>query len=69
VVLVVNAQDARFDVLVGREVIKSVAIKGLVGQSLPFEDYAERMQKEARSEYRRWLQQQRRLHQLSLWAS
>lgn len=69
VVLVVNAQDARFEVLLGREVIKSVAIKGLVGQPLPLEAYAERMLEEARSEYRRWLQQQRRLQQLSLWAS
>jgi transposase InsO family protein len=69
VVLFVNAQDARFDVLLDREVVKSLAIKGLVGQPLPFEEYAARMLEEARSEYRRWLQQQRRLHQLSLWAS
>jgi hypothetical protein len=69
VVLVVNAKDAVFDVLLGRDVVKSVAIKGLVGQSLPFEDYAVRMLEEARSEYRRWLQQQRRLYQMSLWAS
>jgi hypothetical protein len=69
VVLVVNAPEQRFDVLLGREVVKSVAIKGVVGQLLPFEDYAARMLEEARSEYRRWLQQQRRLRQLSLWAS
>jgi hypothetical protein len=69
VVLVVNAPEQRFDVLLGREVVKSVAMKGLVGQWLPFEDYAARMLEEARSEYRRWLQQQRRLRQLSLWAS
>lgn len=69
VVLVVNAKDARFEVLLGREVVKSVAIKGLVRQLLPFEDYATRMLEEARSEYRRWLQQQRRLQHLSLWAS
>lgn len=69
VVLVVNAKDARFEVLVGREVIKSVALKGLVGQPLSFEEYAARMQAEARSEYRRWLQQQRRLYQVNLWAS
>jgi hypothetical protein len=49
--------------------IKSVPVKGLVGQPLPFEDYAERMLGEARSEYRRWLQHQRRLYQRSLWAS
>jgi transposase InsO family protein len=69
VVLVVNAQEQRFDVLLGREMIKSVSVKGLVGQPLPFEDYAERMLEEARSEYRRWLQHQRRLYQMSLWAS
>jgi hypothetical protein len=65
VVLVVNAPESRFDMLLGREVVKSVAIKGLVGQPLPFDEYAARMLEEARSEYRRWLQQQRRLHQLT----
>jgi hypothetical protein len=50
VVLVVNAPEQRFDVLLGREVVKSVAIKGLVNQSVPFEDYAARMLEEARSE-------------------
>lgn len=69
VVLVVNAPEQRFDVLLGRESIKSVPVKGLVGQPLPFEDYAERMLEEARSEYRRWLKPQCRLHQLRLWAS
>jgi hypothetical protein len=69
VVLVVNAPEQRFDVLLGSEVVKSVPLKGLVGQPLSFEEYADRMLEEARSEYRRWLQQQRRLRQLSLWAS
>ncbi len=69
VVLVVNAPEQRFEVLLGREVVKSVAMKGLVGQLLPFDEYAARMLEEARSEYRRWLQQQRRLRQMSLWAS
>ena len=69
VVLVVNAPEQCFEVLLGQEEVKAVAIKGLVGQPLPFEEYAARMLEEARSEYRRWLQQQRRLHQLSLWAS
>jgi transposase InsO family protein len=69
VVLLVNAPERRFDVLLGRELIKSVPVKGLVGQPLPFEAYAERMQEEARSEYRRWLQQQRQFRQLRLWAS
>jgi hypothetical protein len=69
VVLVVNAPEQRFEVFLGREVVKSVASKGLVGQLVPFEEYAARMLEEARSEYRRWLLQQRRLRQLSLWAS
>jgi hypothetical protein len=69
VVLIVNASERRFDVLVGQEVVKAVGIKGLMGLPLPFEEYAARMVEEARSEYRRWLQQQRRLHQLRLWAS
>jgi hypothetical protein len=50
-------------------VVKVVSIKGLVGQVLPFEEYAARMREEARSEYRRWLQQHQRRHPLSLWAS
>lgn len=69
VVLLVNAPEQRFEVFLGKEVVKLVSIKGLVGQSLPFDEYAARMLEEARSEYRRWLQQQRRLHQFSLWAS
>jgi hypothetical protein len=69
VVLVVNAPEQRFEVFLGKELVKSVAVKGLVGQSLPFEDYAARMLEEARSEYRRWLQQQRQQRQRSLWAS
>ncbi len=69
VALVVNAPERRFEVLWGKEAVKAVPIKGLIGQSLPFEEYAVRMLEEARSEYRRWLQQQQRRYQLSLWAS
>lgn len=65
----VNAPEQAFVVLLGREQVKSVPLKGLVGQALPFEEYAVRMLEAARSEYRRWRQQQRRLHQVSLWAS
>jgi transposase InsO family protein len=68
-VLVVYAPEQTFEVRLAQEVVKSVPIKGLVGQALPFEEYATRMLEEARSEHRRWLQHQRRLHQLSLWAS
>lgn len=66
VVLVVKAPERRFDVLVGKELVKSVTIKGLVGQLLPFDEYAARMREEARSECRRWLQQQRGWRQASL---
>jgi hypothetical protein len=69
VVLVVNAPERRFDVLRGQTVIKAVAIKGLVGHALPLEAYADQMRAEARSEYRRWLQQHGGWRQASLWAS
>jgi hypothetical protein len=67
VVLVVNAPERRFDVLVGKEVVKSVAIKGLVGQVLAFEDYAARMREEAHSEYRRDWKPHRGWRQGRLW--
>jgi hypothetical protein len=69
VVLVVNAREAVFEVLLGAARLKSVPIKGLVGQPLPFDEYAARMREEARSEYRRWLQQHRGWRQGQLWAS
>lgn len=69
VVLVVHAPERCFEVLLGKEVVKSLAIKGLAGQPLPFDKYAARMGEEARSEYRRWLQQHRGWRQGSLWAS
>jgi hypothetical protein len=55
--------------VLGKELVKVVPIKGLVGQALPFDEYAARMREEARSEYRRWLQQHRGWQQTSLWAS
>lgn len=67
VVLLVNAPERMFDVLLGRDHLKSVAIKGLVGQPLPFGAYVTRMREEARSEYRHWLQQHRGWWQASLW--
>jgi hypothetical protein len=69
VVLVVNAPERVFEVFLGRAHLKSVAIKGLVGQPLPFGAYATRMREEARSEYRHWLQQHRGWRQPSFWAS
>jgi hypothetical protein len=69
VALVVNAPAHTFEGWLVREQVKTVPIKGLVGQALPFEQYAARMLEEARAEYRQWLQHQQRRHQLSLWAS
>ena len=69
VVLLVNAPQRRFDVLLGKELVKMLPIKGLVGQPLPFDEYVARMRAEARSEYRRWLLQHRGWRQASLWAS
>lgn|SRR5579885_364713 len=69
VVLVVNAKDATFEVLLGKDHLKSLSIKGLVGQPLPLAAYAARMREEARSEYRRWLMQHRGWRQMRLWAS
>jgi hypothetical protein len=56
VVLLVQAPERVFEVLLGTQRLKTLPIKGLVGQELPFEAYASRMREEARSEYRRWLQ-------------
>ncbi len=69
VVLVVNAPEHRFEVLLGKEVVKTWPIKGVIGQTLPFNEYVARMREEARSEYRRWLQQHRGWRQASFWAS
>ncbi len=65
IVLVVHAPERVFEVLLGRERLKVLPIKGVVGQPLSFEEYAARMREEARSEYRRWLQHQRRWRQAS----
>ena len=69
VALQVRAPERAFDVLLGQEHLKMVPIKGLVGQPLPFEEYAARLREEARSAYRRWLQTHRSWRQASLWAS
>jgi hypothetical protein len=67
VVLVVRAAERVFDVWLGRARLKAVPIKGLYGQRLPFEQYAERMQEEARSDYRRWLYAHRHTGQPPRW--
>lgn len=69
VVLVVRAADRLFEVWHEREQLKQLPIKGLYGQRLPFEQYAERMREEARSDYRRWLQAHRHLRQAPLWTA
>ena len=69
VVLLVNAPERVFEVFLGRDHPKAVAIKGLVGQPLPLGAYVTRVREEARSEYRRYLQQHRGWRQASLWAS
>jgi hypothetical protein len=69
VVLQVRAPERVLDALLGQEPLKVVPIKGLVGQPLPFEEYAARLRQEARSEYRRWLQTHRGGRQAALWAS
>jgi integrase-like protein len=69
VVLVVNAPERVFEVLLGKERLKRLPIKGVVGQTLPFAQYVMRMREEARSEYRRWLRHQGRWRQGTLWAS
>jgi len=69
VVLLVQAPERVFDVLLEQERLKAVPIKGLVGQPLPFEEYAARLREEARSEYRRWVQAHRGWQQTRRWAS
>jgi hypothetical protein len=69
VVRVVRAAERAFDVWHEHERLKQVPIKGLYGQPLPFEQYAQRMQEEARSDYRRWLQAHRRIGPAPLWAA
>jgi hypothetical protein len=50
VVLVVNAPARIFAVLLGHERLKTLPIKGLVGQSWPLGEYAARMREEARGD-------------------
>lgn len=69
VVLAVNAPERRFDVLLGKETVKLLTVKELVGQPLPLDEYAAWMREEARSEYRRGLHQYRGWRQATLWAS
>jgi hypothetical protein len=66
VVLFVNAPEKIFVVWLDGHVIKSVPIKGLVGQEMAWEQYVALMKEQARSEERRLLDMQHRMRQLSL---
>jgi hypothetical protein len=63
-----NAAEKCFDIWKPERSIKSVPIKGLHGQILPFQDYVALMKREARSEYRQYLRTHPRLAQGFLWA-
>ena len=64
----VNAAEKCFDIWQPGRLIKSIPIKGLHGQSMPFEDYVALMKREARSEYQHYLHTHPRLTQGRLWA-
>ncbi len=57
----VNAAAKQFDIWQPGRLIKSVPIKGLHGQIMPFEDYVALMKQEARSEYQQYLRTHPRL--------
>ena len=67
VICFINAAQKQFELWQPAGRIKSVAIKGLYGRVLPFEEYVEGMKQEARSEYRRYLQTHPTLSQGRLW--
>ncbi len=64
----VNAAEKRFEIWQPGRLIKSVPIKGLHSQTMPFQDYVALMKREARSEYRQYLRTHPRLTQGRLWA-
>jgi len=64
----VNAAQKQFDIWQPGGGIKSIPIKGLYGQVMPFGEYVELMKREARSEYRQYLRTHPRLTQGRLWA-
>jgi len=64
----VNAAEKCFDIWQLEKRIKSVPIKGLHGQTIPFQDYVVLMKKEARSEYQQYVRTHPRLIQSRLWA-
>lgn len=64
----VNAAEKCFDIWQPAGRIKSIPIRGLYGQAMPFEEYVGLMKREARSEYRQYLRTHPRLTQGRLWA-
>jgi hypothetical protein len=64
----VNAAEKQFDIWLSGRLIKSIPIKGLYGQTMPFQEYVALMKQEARSEYQRYLRTHPRLTQGRLWA-
>jgi transposase InsO family protein len=64
----VNAANKRFDIWQPGRLIKSISIKGLHGQIMPFEDYVALMKREARSEYQQSLRTHPRLTRGRTWA-
>jgi transposase InsO family protein len=64
----VNAAAGQFDIWHAGRLLKSVPIKGLHGQRMPFEEYVTLMKGEARSEYRQYLRSHPKLSQGRLWA-
>jgi hypothetical protein len=63
----VNAAEKQFEIWQPGRHIKSIPIKGLHGQTLPFEEYVALMKREARSEYQHYLHTHPRLAQGRLW--
>jgi hypothetical protein len=63
-----NAAQKCFDIWQPAGCIKSIPIKGLHGQTMPFQDYVTLMKQEARSEYQQYLRTHPRLTQVRLWA-
>jgi hypothetical protein len=63
-----NAAEKHFEIWQPGGLIKSIPIKGLFGQTMPFEDYVALMKQEARSGYQQYLRTHPRLTQARLWA-
>ncbi len=63
-----NAAEKCFDIWQPAGRIKPMPIKGLHGQTMPFQDYVMLMKGEARSEYQHYLRTHPRLTQGHLWA-